>query len=73
MAKLTQKMLGELGSIKAAANEGLPATLRDYVNIAVPAFVSYAHTYRLCLTRKDLQAHIDTLSDLITTKVHSRC
>lgn len=70
MAKLTRKMEQELDSMLSGANQGLRYDLRDYLNIAIPAFRAHASYYRLSLTRRQLQAHIDTLSDLITTKVH---
>jgi hypothetical protein len=72
MADLTAKMQKELDGIVAAANEGLPAQLRDFVLIAVNGFRMHVAYYNSHYKRKQLQAHIDTLSHLITLGVHDR-
>lgn len=72
MELMTHKMRDQLERLQDAANSGqLGALLANFLNASVEA------TYLLnnrgwFRTRAALQQHIDTLTDLIDTKVHSR-
>lgn len=72
MAHLTSKMQDELDALLSAANGGLPADLKAYIEMSVDLLRHFTASYSDAYTRKELQGYIDTLSDLIDTKVHSR-
>jgi hypothetical protein len=72
MAYLTKAMERELDDLLNAACAGLPASLKSFIEMSVLNLRSRCNWKPDAYTRAELQAYIDTLIDLIDTKVNSR-
>jgi hypothetical protein len=72
MAQLTKEMERQLESLLDAAAGGLPAYLKDFIGMSVSCLRTRVVAFPALHTRSELQAYIDTLIDLIDTKVNSR-
>ncbi len=70
MAKMNKALEAELQSIIDAADSGLPKNLQ-YFAWAAAAGIRQMSAHRT-FSKVELQSMVDTLHDLITTKVNSR-
>lgn len=71
MTMLTRKMYAQIEELKVAASAGLSADLRRFINLSSQG-IRLLDLRESIESRQHAQAYIDTLTDLVHTKVNSK-
>lgn len=69
MANMTKPIHEQLADLCTAADGGLPADLKNFVDLTTTMLWNCSETH--FPRRKDLQAYVDTLTSLIDTAVNN--